>query len=278
MEMQKKFQGTFGMTIDKQNRIWFIEPASFDFAHTRLWAFDLQTRQQVLFFEFPGNTAQFAQDLRVTADGKYVLLADTGAFSFTSPKLYVFSVENRTFRVALDGASASCIQAENWLMQTTYGPYRLFWGLVNFSAGLDGIEISEDQNWVYLAPMTSSRLCRVPLSAVLDPNLKPSDLAQKVEDIGKKPFNDGITIDKAGHIILTDVEHGGLMAFDLESKKVSVLVRSKDVIWPDGVVTGPDGSLYFTDSAIPSYIGQFSAAPDKSTLLDHRPYYIYRVR
>ena len=36
MEMQKEFQGTFGMTIDKQNRIWFIEPASFDFEHTRL--------------------------------------------------------------------------------------------------------------------------------------------------------------------------------------------------------------------------------------------------
>ena len=27
LEAQKDFQGTFGMTIDKQNRIWFIEPA-----------------------------------------------------------------------------------------------------------------------------------------------------------------------------------------------------------------------------------------------------------
>jgi hypothetical protein len=68
MEAQKDFQGSFGITIDNQNRIWLIEPASFDFQHTRLRAFDLHTRQQVEFFEFPGKEAQFAQDLRVTAD------------------------------------------------------------------------------------------------------------------------------------------------------------------------------------------------------------------
>lgn len=276
MEMQKEFRGTFGMTIDKQNRIWFIEPASFDFEHTRLWAFDLETKQEVAFFEFPGKEAQFAQDLRVTADGKHVLLANPGIFRFTASQLYVFSVEDQTTRVALDGSS--CIGPENWLMRTRYGPYRQFAGLINFAVGLDGIEISKDQNWVYLAAMTNSRLCRVPLSAVLDPNLKPSDLDPKVEDLGQKPMSDGITTDKAGNVILTDVEHGGLMAFDLASGKATTLVRSKDVLWADGVVTGPDGSLYFTDSAIPAYIGQFGGLPDTSTLEAHRPYYIYRLR
>jgi len=276
MEMQKEFQGTFGMTIDKQNRIWFFEPASFDFEHTRLWAFDLQTRRKAMFFEFPGKEAQFAQDLRVTADGKHVLLANPGIFRFTASKLYVFSVEDQTFRVALDGSP--CIRPEDWLMRTPYGPYRQVWGLINFAVGLDGIEISEDQNWVYLAAMTSSRLCRVPLSSVLDPNLKPADLDQKVEYLGQKPMSDGITTDKAGNVILTDVEHGGLMAFDLASGKASTLVRSQDVLWADGVVTGPEGSLYFTDSAIPAYVGQFAGSPEKSLLEDHRPYYIYRLK
>ena len=273
---QKEFRGTFGMTIDQQNRIWFVEPANLDFDHTRLWAFDLQTRRKVLFFEFPGKAAQFAQDLRVTADGKQVLLADTGLFRFTTPKLYVFSIADQTFQVALD--SGPCIQPEDWLMQTPYGPHRLAWGLLNFVVGLDGIEISTDQNWVYLAAMTSSRLCRVPLAAVLDPSLNPADLAHKVEDLGQKPMSDGITLDKAGHVILTDVEHGGLMAFDLASKKATTLARSKEIIWADGVVTGPDGALYFTDSAIPAYIGPLAGPPDRSTLQAHQPYTIYRLR
>lgn len=272
---QKDFRGTFGMTIDQQNRIWFVEPANLDFDHTRLWAFDLQTRQKVFFFEFPGKAAQFAQDLRVTADGKYVLLADPGLFRFTTAKLYLFAVADQSFRVVLDGSP--CLRPEDWVMQTPYGPYRLGWGLLNFAVGLDGIEISPDQQWLYLAAMTSSRLCRVPLAAVLDPSLQPAALAQQIEDLGQKPLSDGITIDQTGKVILTDVEHGGLMAFDLTSKKATTLVRSQAIIWADGVVTGPDGALYFTDSAIPAYIGQLTQAPDRSTLQAHQPYSIYRV-
>ncbi|RWH31548.1 MAG: hypothetical protein E5X22_01325 [Mesorhizobium sp.] len=216
MAAQKDFQGTFGMTVDKQNRLWLIEPASFDFQHTRLWAFDLATRQRLAYFEFPGKEAQFAQDLRVTDDGKYVLLADTGIMRFTGPKLIVFSVQDQTFRTAL--GAHPCTSPEDWLMQTPFGVYRMAGGLVNVAVGLDGIEISPDQKWVYLAGMTNSHLCRVPLSDVLDANIGPSEVAKKVEVLGAKPMSDGITIDKSGEVIVTDVEHGGLMAFDPQSK------------------------------------------------------------
>jgi len=47
MEYQKKFQGSFGLTIDKQNHLWLIEPATFDFKHTRIWAFDLKTGKEL---------------------------------------------------------------------------------------------------------------------------------------------------------------------------------------------------------------------------------------
>ena len=276
MEMQKEFQGSFGLTIDPQNRLWMIEPASFDFQHTQLWAFDLNTRQKVHFFEFPGKEAQFAQDLRVTADGKYILLADTGIMRFTAPKLIVYSVEDHSFRTAL--AAHPCTSPEDWLMRTPFGVYRMAAGLVNVAVGLDGIDISPDQNWVYLAAMTNSHLCRVPVSSVLDPKIAPSDLANKVEVLGRKPLSDGITTDKSGQVILTDVEHGGLMTFDPETRNAATLVRSRDVIWADGVATGPDGSLYFTDSALSAYIGQLAGPPDKAKLIEHRPYFIYRLR
>jgi sugar lactone lactonase YvrE len=276
METQKEFQGSFGMTIDKQNRIWLIEPASLDFQHTRLWAFDLATRKRVEYFEFPGKEAQFAQDLRVTADGKYILLADTGMMRFTAPKLIVYSVEDHSFRTAL--RAHPCTSPEDWLMRTPFGAYRMGAGLVNASVGLDGIEISPDQNWMYLAAMTNSQLCRVPLASVLDPKISPADLGRKVETLGAKPMSDGITMDISGEVILSDVEHGGLMAFDLQTRRTRTLVRSRDVIWADGVATGPDGSLYFTDSALSAYIGQFAGPPDKALLTERRPYFIYRLK
>lgn len=275
-EMQKEFQGSFGLTIDHENRIWLIEPASFDFQHTRLWAFDLATRKRVDYFEFPGKEAQFAQDLRVTADGRYIVLADTGIMRFTAPKLIVYSIADHTFRTAL--GAHPCTSPEDWLMQTPFGVYRMGFGLVNVAVGLDGIEISPDQAWVYLAGMTDSHLCRVPLATVLDPNATPSDVAGKVEVLGRKSLSDGITIDKAGNVIITDVEHGGLMAFDLNTRSARTLVRSRDVIWADGVAVGPDNSLYFTDSALSAYMGQLAGPPDKASLLAHRPYFLYRLR
>ena len=275
-EAQKDFQGTFGMTIDKQDRIWFIEPASFEFKHTRVSAFDLNTRKRVEFFEFPEGQAKFAEDIRVTADGKYVILPNPGLFSFTTPSVVVYSVLNHTFySIKSDN---SCLRPEDWMIHTPYGPDRLLWGLLNFSVGIDGIEISNDQKWLYIASMTNSRLCRVPMSVVLNPATTTEAFNQSIEDVGKKPLSDGIAIDHDGRVILTDVEHGGIMAFDPATNQLSKLGRSKDIVWPDGVVVADDGDVYFTDSSIPSYLDPLVRPPNKSKLLQHRPYFIYRLK
>lgn len=276
-EMQKEFQGSFGVTIDKQNRLWLIEPATFDFKHTRIWAFDLATKQKVHFYEFPEGVAKYAEEIRVAGDGKHVLLANPGIFRFTSSKLLVYSTEDHSVRVAMDGDAS--VQPENWQMRTTDGkPYRLMFGLLNFSVGIDGLEISDDQRWVYIASMSHSQLYRVPLSAVLDSSLAPAEVAKDAEDLGRKPMSDGITVDKNGNVIITDVEHGGLVSFDLATRTASTLVRSKDIRWADGVGCGPDSSPYFTDSEIPTYVGEFAGPPKESVLIKNRPYYIYRLR
>jgi sugar lactone lactonase YvrE len=276
LEAQKDFQGTFGMTIDRQGRIWFIEPASLDFEHTRVSAFDLNTKKRVEFFEFPEGQASFAEDIRVTADGKYVILPNPGLFSFTSSSLVIYSVADHTFHSVK--SDHPCLSPEDWTIQTPYGPDRLVWGLVDFAVGIDGIEISKDQEWLYLAPMTNSRLCRIPMALVLDPSLSPEDFNQRVEAIGQKPMSDGIAVDPEGRVVITDVEHGGIMAFNPATKRLSTLGRSKDIVWPDGVVVANDGDVYFTDSSIPSYMDPLVRPPDDAKLQQHRPYFIYRLK
>ncbi|HEY9047886.1 MAG TPA: L-dopachrome tautomerase-related protein [Ohtaekwangia sp.] len=277
LEFQKQFQGSFGLTIDKQNRLWIIEPATFDFKHTRIWAFDLTTKEVAYSYEFPEGVAQNAEEIRVTGDGKYVLLPNPGIFHFTASQLLVFSVDDHSVRTVIDGDPS--VQPENWSLQTTDGkPYRLMYGLLDFAVGIDGIEISDDQQWLYIASMTSSHLYRVPLSDVLNKDFTPDQVAKKIETISMKPMSDGITIDKSGHVIITDVEHGGLVSFDPVTKELKTLARSKEILWADGVATAPDSSLYFTDSSIPSYVGEFALAPDPQLLLNNKPYYIYRLK
>jgi len=276
LEAQKDFQGTFGMTIDKQGRIWFIEPASLDFKHTRISAFDLKTKKRVEFFEFPEGQASFAEDIRVTADGKHVILPNPGLFRFTTSSLVIYSVLDHTFYSVK--SDHPCLSPEDWIMQTPYGPNRLLWGLINFAVGIDGIEISEDQQWLYLAPMTNSRLCRISMAVLLNPSLSPETFNHSVEGVGPKPMSDGIAVDGEGRVMITDVEHGGIMALNPITKQLSMLGRSKDIAWPDGIVVANDGDVYFTDSSIPNYIDQLVRPPTDAKLKQHRPYFIYRLK
>ena len=116
------------------------------------------------------------------------------------------------------------------------------------------------------------------MAAVLDPSLSPEAFNLRAEAIGQKPMSDGIAIDRDGRVVLTDVEHGGIMAFNPTTKQLSTLGRSKEILWPDGIVVSNNGDVYFTDSSIPSYIDPLVRPPTDAKLQQHRPYFIYRLK
>lgn len=271
---QARYQGVFGMTVDRQQRLWLVEPASLDHERTRLLAFDLRTNTLAFEHWFARGEGRFAQDLRVSPDGGTVYLADTGLFRFTGASLLVFDVASRTHRDVLTLPEA---QAQDWVIHTRYGAHKLAWGLVTFEVGLDGIELSEDGAWLYFGAMSNDHLYRVPTAALRDPAASAADLARHVVALGAKPLSDGITLDRAGNVVITDIEHGGLARLDAAGH-LATLVRSPDVTWADGVVRAPDDTLLFTDSAIPAYIDPLGRPPSLERLAAGRPYRIYQVK
>jgi sugar lactone lactonase YvrE len=278
-EHQSKYQGVFGMTVDRQQRLWFIEPAGLDHERTRLLAFDVRTGQQVFEHWFAKGLLPFAQDLRVTADGNTVVLADTGLFKFTDPALIVFDITSKTHRTLL--AQHPSLRPQDWAMRTPFGAHKLAWGLVSFVVGVDGIEISADGQWLYYAAMTHERVYRVPMSALLDVQLDAAALAARIEEVGAKPMSDGITLDAQGRLLITDIENGGIARMDVQAaapRSLQTLVKSSKVIWADGVVAAPDGQVVFTDSAIPAYIHQLAAPPSLERLTAARPYHLWRFK
>jgi sugar lactone lactonase YvrE len=91
-------------------------------------------------------------------------------------------------------------------------------------------------------------------------------------------ISDGISTDAQGRVILGDDEHGGIMSFDPATHKLTTLARDPKVIWPDGLAVAPNGDIVFTDSAIPAYLDQFGRPPTLAALIEHRPYYVYRLK
>lgn len=272
---QARYQGVFGMTVDRRQRLWAVEPAGLDHERTRLLAFDLDSGALVFEHAFDPGVARFAQDLRMAPDGRHLILADTGLFKFTPPGLIVFDLERRSHRVLL--ADHPSTQPQDWLIRTVRGPHRMAGGLLNFAVGIDGITFSADGRWLVYGAMSHDTLYRVPVQALLDPALDAAALAAQVEAMGPKPLSDGLATDADDGVLITDIEHGRLVRRAPDGS-LTTLAQPPGVIWADGVAVAPDGTLLFTDSAIPHYLDPLGRPPAKAVLDAGAPYRVWRVR
>jgi len=270
---QPDLKFVFGMTVDAQNRLWLTSPATLDRERTRIQAYDLGTNRRIIDHELEPGVGRFAQDLRVSLDGKTLFLADTGVFRFTHASLLVVDVERWSVREVL--GSDPSTQPQDWAIRTRSGPYRIGFGLLSFVVGVDGIALSKDGAWLYFAAMSHDTLYRVRTEHLLDGGLSPADLASRVEKVGKKPLSDGIEVTADGSVLVTDVENGGIARVD-PSGRLETLVRMKQVVWADGVSLTAGGDVLFTDSAIPSYIDPLLRPPSIEKLRAGKPYHIHR--
>lgn len=274
-ELQKEFKSVFGMTVDTQNRLWLIEPAGLEDHPTRLFAFDLATDELVFDHSFPKGVAPLAQDLRVSPDGKTVYLADTGLFSLQPGGLLVFDVESKTVRELLYGHPTTSPQ--NWVMRIHGKPFKVGFGLVSWQVGVDGIELTDDGQWLYFGPMSHDTLYRIETKYLLDAALSDDALAEHIEAVGTKPQSDGITLDPDGNILITDIEHNGIARMT-PSGDLKTLALDERILWSDGVNVMDDGTILLTDSGIPSYATPFMGPPSRELVKSGAPYRIYRIR
>ena len=272
LEAQEDLRFVFGMTVDRQGRLWMIAPATLDRERTRLVAFDLATDERVVDHHFEPGVARFAQDLRVDPDGRTLYLADTGAFRFTDAALLVVDTGDWSVRRVLDGHAST--QPQGWTIRTAHGPHRVGWGLLTFSVGVDGIALSADGAWLYFATMSHDTLFRIPTAALRDPGRSDAELEAALEEVGPKPLSDGIELMPDGTVLSTDIENGGVAAVD-PSGELETWVKRDDVVWADGIARCPDGEVLFTDSAIPAYLHPLLLPPDRETLAAHAPYALW---
>ena len=244
---RRLFDTALGLTIDRQNRLWTIDHGNHGLRTARLLAFDLDSGDLIHDQEFDETIApagSFLQDLQVSADGQTIIIADA-SFWRKSPALIVYDIGTATARRVLENHGS--VSAENYLIRNHGNDMSFVGGIVALRGGVDGIVL--DDEWLYYAAISGSGLYRIQLADLTTANMPDSQLAARVERYSEKPISDGLSIDTAGDVYVTDIEHGAVFRI-AGDRKIHTLIQSDSVRWADALSFGPDGWLYVADSAL----------------------------
>jgi sugar lactone lactonase YvrE len=194
----------------------------------------------------------FMQDFAYDAVRNAVYIADLGPGDEPGeagkPALVALDLDTgRTRRVIEDHPSVlpeegvrSVIEGDPVVEETDDGEF------VPVKRGLDGITIDPAFEWVYFCGITTESVYRVRAANLLDESLTDAELDARIERYGDKEVCDGITVDTAGNVYITDMTNNAI-GVTRPSGEYEIIARDDEkFLWPDGFCCGPDGHIYFT--------------------------------
>ncbi len=234
-----RFDSPLAVRIDRQGRLWTLDFARYGRGQPRLVAFDLAANTLVHQYDFPSSVAGFlsmVNDFQVDPRGEKIYIAETSPIR-QKPALIVYDVAKRISRRVLDG-HPSVHRGE----------------------------------WLYYGPFSGDRLYRIATRDLNDESLAPEALGARVETFGPKTITDGLSIDAADTVYLSDPEHSAVLTLG-QDRKLTTLLKDPRLRWPDGFSFGPDGWLYVTCSSLQHVMFRTTAH-----MKANAPYQVFRFK
>jgi len=267
----RSFDTVLSLRIDRQDRLWTLDFARYGRGQPRLLAFDLATGAVVHHYDFPTSIAGFLSmlnDFQVAPGGDKIYIAETSPIRQT-PALIVYDVATSTARRVLDRHPS--VRAQKYVLQAPGRDLKIL-GILPVTIGVDSIVLDSRGEWLYYGPFSGDRMYRVATRDLNDPSLTPEALAAKVEDYAPKTISDGLSMDTADTIYISDPEHSAVLGLGPD-RQLRTLLKDPRLRWPDGFSFGPDGWLYVTCSALHHVMFLPSAH-----MRAHAPYQIFRFK
>ncbi|KAH9922547.1 major royal jelly protein-domain-containing protein [Amylocystis lapponica] len=154
--------------------------------------------------------------------------------------------------------------------------------ITNFNVyAADGIALSADGTYLYLTPLSSRSLWRVPTALLkVQPSsqnpyayMRARQAVELVSEMGSHA--DGMETDASGYIYIGAQEHNGVNRYNPATGLIEPFIRDPHIQWPDtfSTVSLQEGNyLYFTSN-------QLWLGPDfqNGTDLRTKPYALFRV-
>lgn len=261
------FDGVLGIRSDRDGVIWMLDTGR---RGSRLVAWDTRNDELHKIIDLSGPArakGSFFNDIALDPVRKKIYISDASA---KNPAIVVVDTESGTARRVLERHAS--VMAEP--IPVVIGDKTLSVdrdGKPVARTGVDGITIDPESAWVYYGASQSLDLWRVRAADLVDEALTDAALAARIERYGDRPVCDGITIDGAGHVYITDIGNHAVGVVD-PSGEYRILHRDEQrLVWPDGMSFGPDGYVYVVANQL-----HLSAPFNRGEDLSTKPYYVLR--
>ena len=248
LSVQDHFVCVQSVTVDAQGFLWVVDPAApgNEFVKpggVKLVKIDLSSDrvvQVILFDETVAPQGSYMNDVRVSPDGKYAYLTDSGQ----KGALIVVDVAAGTARRALDGDPRTQPEPGVVPMADGHELRRPDHRIPAFAA--DGIALDAAGEWLYWQALVGRTLYRVRTSALRDPG---ADVGAGVERVATTHVADGLWMDKQGYLFITDPA-ANAVRMRTPDGTTRIVAQDARLRWPDSLAEGADGSIYVTASHI----------------------------
>lgn len=130
----------------------------------------------------------------------------------------------------------------------------------------DGIALSPDCEFLYYQALSSRTLYRISTAILRDFSKSDRAIENEIEPVCDCGVNDGITFDDEYNLYLTSLENNSIIKWNPKNNVSTILIKDKQIKWPDSISIRNNSDLYFTTSQL--HLGQKRKDP----------YRIYKIK
>lgn len=244
-----------GIACDSRGVVWMLDNGRRSGTAAKLVAWDTkrdELHKVVVIDSLALNPNSFLTNLALDPVSPHVYLSDP-ADGVTSA-LIVVNTETGLARRVLQGDRS--VQKDPELVLTVDGRQvevrRPDGAVASPLTGVSPIAIDRKGEWLYYGARDGASLYKIRTEFLLRPDITPEVLATQVTGVSQKPVCDSMVIDSRGRIYFADIARGSIDYVTPEENflNLRLLVQDPRLIWPGGLLIGPDGQLHFFSSQL----------------------------
>ena len=240
------------VTVDPQGFLWVLDPAApgnefIKPGGPKLVKIDLATNKVVQVIHFDMTAApqgSYLNDVRVSPDGKFAYLTDSGQRG----ALLVVDVGSGQARRILDGDPRT--QPQPGIVPHVDGHElrRPDHRIPAFAA--DGIALDPAGTTLYWQDLVGDTLYSIPTAVMTDPAKTAQDVAAAVQTVATTVVADGLWMNARRQLFITDPADNAVK-MRAPDGAITTVATDPRLRWPDSMAEGANGDIYVTASHIP---------------------------